>query len=491
MPIRYRVERLRSRLLVGVLATLAVILSSLGITALDLTRGTEYAAAVGDQVIITSVVSGDGTLSFTYALADSAFTGITDYQYRYRVSPRGSYTVGPLSSWISIGTTSTSAPLVLTGLTNGDNYNVQIVAVNGSGLSTGSFDGGRPYKPAGPPTINSATTDNGKITVNLTPPTDDGGSSVTTYFYQLKNITVGNWVDGSQLTPVNNTLTINNVGNNITYRVRICANTGAGNIVGACNVNMTYSNEVEVVMPVAATLSLTRQPSGAVNTEVLTTQPQVQLKDIYSQNLAVAGVQVTATVDTGNGSVVSGTALTNASGLATFSGLTLNGIPAAGFKLKFSIPNLGTPVTSNAFELAKQSQSTLTLSSPSSGVAGEVVSLSASGGSGTGDISFTRSPSSTCTLTNNSGSWTATLGDASSLCVITANRASDTYFLSKASNSATVTISKRSQSLAFTSNVPTSPLAGDVYTPIVSSSQSLVPTLTSTTTGVCTFPAML
>jgi hypothetical protein len=473
--------------MVALFSTLAVLIASAGVTSVELMRGTEVASAVGDQVVISPPVSSDRTLTFAYTLADSSFTGITDFKYRYMVSARGTSSYGPLSAWISMGTTSTAQPLVMTGLNNGDNYYVQIVAVNSSGNSTGSWDGGRPYKPAGPPTINTATSDNGTITLGITPPVDDGGSDIVTYFYQLSTDGGTTWNNGYQRTPVNNVVTILNVGNNTTYKVRICANTGAANIVGACELNLFYSNAVDVVMPVAASLSLTTQPGGAVYNQALTTQPQVQLKNSSNQNLALAGVQVTASIDTGTGSVISGTALTNASGLATFSGLTLDGVPATGFKLKFSITNLSTPATSNAFELAKLPQSPVTLTVPATGLAGEVVNLSASGGSGTGAISYSRSNLSTCTVTNNGGGWTATLGDASSLCTLTATRAADTYYSAKDSSSSIVTISKRSQTLSFTSTVPTSPFVGDSYTPQVSSTQSLSASLTSTTTGVCTF----
>ncbi len=81
--------------------------------------------------------------------------------------------------------------------------------------------------------------------------------------------------------------------------------------------------------PAAANqLSITTQPSSsASNGIVLAQQPVLQLKDQFGNNVSQAGVVVTASVASGGGSVSGGTtATTNASGVATFSGLVLNGL---------------------------------------------------------------------------------------------------------------------------------------------------------------------
>ncbi len=81
--------------------------------------------------------------------------------------------------------------------------------------------------------------------------------------------------------------------------------------------------------PAAANqLSITTQPSSsASNGVVLAQQPVLQLKDQFGNNVSQAGVVVTASVASGGGSVSGGiTATTSASGVATFSGLVLNGL---------------------------------------------------------------------------------------------------------------------------------------------------------------------
>jgi hypothetical protein len=78
----------------------------------------------------------------------------------------------------------------------------------------------------------------------------------------------------------------------------------------------------------AAKLTVTTQPPTTASTGVaLTTQPVIQLRDGGNNAVAQAGVVVTATTVSGLGTMNNGTATTNASGVATFSGLALNGGP--------------------------------------------------------------------------------------------------------------------------------------------------------------------
>ncbi|MFN2325198.1 MAG: beta strand repeat-containing protein, partial [Gemmatimonadales bacterium] len=75
-------------------------------------------------------------------------------------------------------------------------------------------------------------------------------------------------------------------------------------------------------------------PTTATSGSPLVPQPQVQLEDLSGNDVATAGVLVTATVSAG-GSLSNATATTDASGLAVFAGLTVTG-PAATYTLTFS-----------------------------------------------------------------------------------------------------------------------------------------------------------
>jgi adhesin/invasin len=83
-------------------------------------------------------------------------------------------------------------------------------------------------------------------------------------------------------------------------------------------------------------LALTQQPSSNTTSgAALTVQPVVQVRDAFGNNVASAGVQVTASIISGTGSLTNATALTNGAGVATFTGLAITG-PAGQVTLQFS-----------------------------------------------------------------------------------------------------------------------------------------------------------
>jgi len=131
-----------------------------------------------------------------------------------------------------------------------------------------------------------------------------------------------------------------------TYTIRFAA-TGLPNVT---------SGNVVLGPGAAAQLAIQTQPAGAVNGVALTTQPVIQVRD--AQNNAVgAGVTVTATLNGSGATLFGSTSVpTNASGLASFSGLGLNGT-AGNYTLTFAagVPN----VTSVTFALAAGSATQL------------------------------------------------------------------------------------------------------------------------------------
>ena len=126
--------------------------------------------------------------------------------------------------------------------------------------------------------------------------------------------------------------------------------------------NVTSGN-VALTPGAPSQLTVQTQPAGAVNGAALTTQPAVLVRDAQG-NAVGAGVSVTASLN-GAGATLFGStsALTNASGVATFSGLGLSGTTGS-YSLTFAS---GSPnVTSSTFALAAGAASRLVISTPPS-----------------------------------------------------------------------------------------------------------------------------
>lgn len=99
----------------------------------------------------------------------------------------------------------------------------------------------------------------------------------------------------------------------------------------------------------AAQLAMAVQPGGAVTGVPFTQQPAIQLADAQGQPVALAGVSVSAAIATGPGQL-GGTiqATSNASGVATFTDLTITG--TGQHVLQFTAPGL-TPVQSASLDV--------------------------------------------------------------------------------------------------------------------------------------------
>jgi hypothetical protein len=126
---------------------------------------------------ITSIVAGNQqlTVNFTIPLSDGGLP-INNYEF----------SINNGSSW-SLANIITS-PIIITGLSNGTTYNVQIRAINpvGAGMIS-SMVQGTPVTIPSAPTINSITEGNQTLTVNFTAPSSNGGTPITSYQYSINN----------------------------------------------------------------------------------------------------------------------------------------------------------------------------------------------------------------------------------------------------------------------------------------------------------------
>ncbi len=120
----------------------------------------------------------------------------------------------------------------------------------------------------------------------------------------------------------------------------------------------------------ASTLSLETAPSSsATNGVPLAQQPALQLRDQFGNAVSLGGTVITASIGSGGGSVAgSTTATTSAGGLATFSGLIVNGPVGNQQVLSFSGPGL-TPVASGNITMIAGAASQLVITTQPSAAA--------------------------------------------------------------------------------------------------------------------------
>ncbi len=127
---------------------------------------------------------------------------------------------------------------------------------------------------------------------------------------------------------------------------------------------------------------------------------------------------------------------------------------------------IGTATTT--LLITKANQTALTFANPSSVTFGSELQLVAVGGNGSGALSYSVksgncSVSATGMLTNT----------AAGSCVVSAARATSANYLATTSSDSTITVSKKDQSLAFTTTIPSNPVAGGTYAPKASATSGL------------------
>lgn len=158
-------------------------------------------------------------------------------------------------SWVARSPASTSSPLVISGLTNGNPYSVKIRAVSSDG--SGSESTAVSVTPAlvpGAPTISGWTPRDGEVELSFTAGTA-GSSSTTNYEYQLDG---GVWRALSPAT-TSSPITIGGLTNGTPYSVRLRAISSDGSGAASTAVNVTPGT-----LPGAPTITGLTPLDGAV-----------------------------------------------------------------------------------------------------------------------------------------------------------------------------------------------------------------------------------
>ena len=180
-----------------------------------------------------SITPGDRQLTIPFTPGSANGSPITSYQY----------TLNGGSTWTNFNPGITGSPGIITGLTNGTNYSINIRAVNaiGAGVSSTAVSGRPGGLPAAPTTL-VATAGDGQVSVAFTPGAD-GGNAISNYQYSIDNGTT--W---ASLNRTQSPLIVTGLINGTNYSIRLRAVNAIG--VGAAS---TAVSAIPAAAPAAPT----------------------------------------------------------------------------------------------------------------------------------------------------------------------------------------------------------------------------------------------
>ncbi len=172
-----------------------------------------------------SATGGDSSALVSFTAGDNGGSTITQYTVTALDSTnsgRGGQTQA-----------SSSSPVLIGGLTNGDHYTFTVVASNSAGASPASVPSNQvipavTLRVPGPPTgVTAAVSGSGSVAVTFTAPVDNGGASITSYTVTaVDETTPGN---GGQTHVGNSPNTVTSLVNGDAYHFTVHAHNSVGN----------------------------------------------------------------------------------------------------------------------------------------------------------------------------------------------------------------------------------------------------------------------
>ena len=178
------------------------------------------AATVPDAPTGLTLTASDAQVAVAWtAPADNGGTAITGYDLDYKLSTS--------TTWVSTTHSGTGRTFAITGLTNGQSYQVRVAAINSQG--TGSYVTGtatladRPDAPTG----LTFTASDAQIALSWTAPADNGGSTITGYDVEYRSGVSGPFT-GASHTGTGTTATITGLTNGQSYQVQVRAKNSYG-----------------------------------------------------------------------------------------------------------------------------------------------------------------------------------------------------------------------------------------------------------------------
>jgi hypothetical protein len=244
------------------------------------------------------------------------------------------------------------------------------------------------------------------------------------------------------------------------------------------------------VSPGAATKAMmTTQPAGAVSGSAFTTQPVVRVTDSGGNTVTTSTAVVTVSKASGSGTLSGTTTATAVAGVATFTDLVITG---TGDHVLTFTPETLTAVNSETLTVSLATQATLSITSLTTSTKAhpysQALSITTSGGSGTGATTFAIASGGTatgCTLSDSSATATITATTVGT-CLIQATKAADATYASTTSATATFTFQVGSATKAMMTTQPAGAVSGSALTtqPVVRVTDSGDNTVTSFTGNV-------
>jgi hypothetical protein len=233
---------------------------------------------VPDAPTIGSAVRGNASVSVAFtAPADNGGAAITGYSASCTSSDAG----------VSGSNSGASSPIVVSGLTNTKTYTCTVTAQNAKGSSAPSAQSNAftPDAIPAPPTIGTATRGNASGTVTFTPPSDVGGSPITSYTATCTATGGATGTNTGSASP----LIVSGLTNGKTYTCKVTAR----NSQGASAPSAASNGFVPATVPGA--------PTGATVTLSATTASVAFTAPANNGGTAVTGY--TASCTSGNGGV--------------------------------------------------------------------------------------------------------------------------------------------------------------------------------------------
>ncbi len=221
-----------------------------------------------------TLTEGNARLTVAWsAPTDNGGTDITRYELQYRTGS---------GAWVPISS-GTNTSHTITGLTNGNSYEVQVRAVNAQGNSPWSLSAiATPNIAPNAPAAPTLTARDTELGVAWSAPTDNGGTDITGYEVQYRR-GGGAWTPISSGIGTNTSHTITGLTNGNSYEVQVRAVNAQG--AGA------WSGSSTAMLPVFAT----QVPSGRAVLAILSAAIDTR---IATENLTVSLTTVTSPTST-------------------------------------------------------------------------------------------------------------------------------------------------------------------------------------------------